>query len=123
MATLVLTAVGTAIAGPFGGMVGGLLGGAIDRSFSGSGGDRTTEGPRLKNLNIQTSSYGEILPQIYGSMRTSGNVIWSNGLKEKRHSKGETVGSGKNSSSVTNVTYTYSASFAVALSINISSTI
>ena len=116
MATLILTTIGTAVAGPIGGILGGLVGGALDRSFSGSGNDRVVEGARLKNLNVQTSSYGEPLPLIYGRMRASGNVIWSAGIKEKRTSSSKTVGSGKQSSKVTNVSYTYSASFAVALS-------
>lgn len=116
MASVILTVVGSAVAGPFGGMVGGLIGREIDSRIFSSHGSRTIEGPRLKNLSIQTSSYGEPIPLVYGSMRLSGNVIWSTGLKESKSSETETSGGKGSSQSVTTVTYHYSASFAVALS-------
>lgn len=116
MASVILTVVGSAVAGPFGGMVGGLIGREIDNRIFSSHGSRTIEGPRLKNLSIQTSSYGEPIPLVYGSMRLSGNVIWSTGLKESKSSETQTSGGKGSSQSVTTVTYHYSASFAVALS-------
>lgn len=105
MATLILTAVGTAIGGPLGGAIGALIGRQADAAIIGG---RKVEGPRLKELSVQTSSYGSALPRHYGRMRAAGTVIWSTELKEHRESEG-----GGKGPSVT--TYSYSASFAVAL--------
>lgn len=107
MATLVLTAVGTAIGGPFGGAIGGLIGNQLDRAvFGGS----KRGGPRLKELGVSTSSYGTAIPRHYGRVRTPGTIVWSTDLVERK----EKSGGGKGQPSVTN--YSYSVSFAVALS-------
>jgi len=108
MATIVLTALGTAIGGPLGGAIGGLLGNAFDHAvlFKPKG----VEGRRLADVQVQTSTYGTQIPRLFGTMRVAGTVIWATDLKESRHKSG----GGKGRSSVT--TYSYSASFAVALS-------
>ncbi|VVT21649.1 conserved hypothetical protein [Sphingomonas sp. EC-HK361] len=107
MATLLLTAVGTAIGGPVGGAIGALLGQAVDSRtlFAPKG----RQGPRLTELQVQTSSYGTQIPQVFGRMRVAGCVIWATDLKEASHRSG-----GKGQPSVTQ--YSYSVSFAVALS-------
>ncbi len=107
MATLLLTAVGGVVGGPIGAAIGGLVGQAVDRDvlFKPKG----VEGRRLSDLRVQTSSYGTPLARLYGTLRVAGSVIWSTDLIESRatsHAKGQP--------SVT--TYSYSASFAVALS-------
>lgn len=108
MATLVLTAVGTALGGPLGGAIGATIGQLVDNSvlFPPKG----REGPRLSDLRLQTSRYGDQIPWMFGSMRVAGSVIWATDLKEQRNKQG----GGKGRPSVT--TYSYSASFAVALS-------
>lgn len=42
-------------------------------------------GPRLDRLNIQSASYGENVPIVYGTVRLSGNVIWTAGFTEHEH--------------------------------------
>lgn len=106
MATVLFTVVGTAFGGPLGGAIGGLLGRQVDQSIFGSG---AREGPRLKELSVTTSSYGQPIPRIFGRMRVAGTVIWSTELSEKSETQG---GKGRPK----NTTYSYSASFAVALS-------
>lgn len=108
MATVVLSAVGTVIGGPIGGAVGALIGNAIDHAvlFKPKG----REGPRLNELQVQTSSYGTQVPQLFGTMRVAGTVIWATDLRETKSKSG----GGKGRPSVTS--YSYSASFAVALS-------
>ncbi|UYV16118.1 phage tail protein [Porphyrobacter sp. ULC335] len=107
MATLILTAVGSAFGGPIGGTIGALIGQQIDSRIFGPSG---REGPRLKELTISTSSYGQPIPRQFGRMRVAGTVIWSTDLIEsKRKEKGR---KGQPSTTV----YAYSASFAVALS-------
>ena len=106
MATLVFGALGTLFGGPLGGALGALAGRQVDTIIFG-GGNR--EGPRLKELAATASSYGTALPRHFGRMRVPGSVIWATELVEHQL----TEGSGKGRPSVT--TYTYTASFAVAL--------
>jgi hypothetical protein len=108
MATVILSAVGTYFGGPIGSAVGAAIGQQIDRAIIGNGKPR--EGPRIKELDIQTSSYGTQVPAIFGSMRVAGTVIWSTDLIETRSKNG----GGKNRP--TTINYSYAASFAVALS-------
>ncbi|HEV7659594.1 MAG TPA: phage tail protein [Allosphingosinicella sp.] len=106
MATLILTAVGTLVGGPIGGAIGASLGQQVDqRLFAPKG----RQGPRLGELAVQTSSYGAQIPRIFGTMRVAGTVIWSTDLAEHRSTSG-----GKGRPKLTS--YSYSASFAVALS-------
>lgn len=116
MASVVLTVVGTAIGGPIGGMIGGLVGRAVDQAIFGGTASRTIEGRRLKDLTVQTSAYGEPISRVYGTMRLPGNVVWSSGLKETRTENTEGGGGKGGGQKVTTVTFSYSASFAVALS-------
>ena len=108
MATLVLTVAGGLIGGPVGAAIGSVVGGALDREvlFKPKG----REGPRLSELKLQTSSYGTQLPKLFGTMRAAGSVIWATDLIEHR----STTGGGKGRPGTTN--YSYTASFAVALS-------
>ncbi|MEA2999177.1 MAG: hypothetical protein QOK17_1010 [Sphingomonadales bacterium] len=106
MATLILTGVGTALGGPFGGAIGALLGQAVDgRLFA----PNARQGPRLGDLAVQTSTYGSEIPKLFGRMRVAGTVIWATDLHEQRSTSG---GKGRPKT----VNYSYSASFAVALS-------
>lgn len=73
MATVILSAVGTFVGGPIGGAIGTILGQKIDGAILGSGKPR--EGPRIKELDVQTSSYGTQIPAIFGAMRVAGTVI------------------------------------------------
>jgi hypothetical protein len=107
MATLVFNAIGTAIGGPLGGAIGASFGQQIDRAALGG---PPRQGPRLKELDVQLSSYGIQIPAIFGAMRVAGTVIWATDLIE---SEG-TSGGGK--SGPATIQYSYSANFAVALS-------
>ena len=107
MATLVLGTVGKVFGGPVGGLIGTFLGASIDRAIFGGPGKRG--GTRVSDLAVQSSAYGEPIPRIYGRLRVAGNLIWSPGIHETASRSG-----GKHSGGSTN--YTYSASFAVALS-------
>lgn len=107
MATLVLTVAGTIAGGPIGGAIGAIVGQKIDQQLFAPKGRR---GPRLNELAVQSSSYGSPLPRISGIARVSGTVIWATDLKETRRKV--SGGKGQPKSTV----YSYSASFAVALS-------
>ncbi|MBO6767073.1 MAG: phage tail protein [Erythrobacter sp.] len=107
MATLVLGAIGTLVGGPLGGAIGATLGRGLDSVIIST---PRREGPRLKELAVSTSSYGQPIPALYGTVRVPGTVIWATDLAERR----ETSGGGKGKPKTT--TYSYSVSLAVALS-------
>jgi len=107
MATLVLSAIGSAVGGPLGGAIGSLLGRQLDQKLIGNG---TVQGPRLKELAVTTSSYGQPVARNFGQVRVAGSIIWATDLVEASDSEG----GGKGKPSTT--TYSYSISFAVALS-------
>jgi hypothetical protein len=106
MATLVLSTVGTLLGGPVGGAIGSLLGESIDQQLFGPG---PRQGPRLGDLSVQTSNYGRPIPRVFGTMRVAGSIIWSTDLQEDSQTQGA-----KGQPDTT--TYSYSVSFAVALS-------
>ena len=107
MASIALSVVGFAVGGPLGAAIGSIIGQQLDPLIFGSGPAR--EGPRIKELDVQTSSYGTAIPRLYGRMRVAGTVIWSTDLRESKRTQGA-----KGQPDI--VTYSYSASFAVALS-------
>lgn len=107
MATLILTSVGGAIGGPVGAALGAVLGQQVDATLFAP---KPRHGPRLGELAVQTSSYGTAIPKLFGTMRVAGTVIWSTDLKEESTKSGGGKGRPKT------VNYSYSASFAVALS-------
>ena len=37
--------------------------------------------PKINHLKIQTSTYGKMIPMLYGSMRIAGNIIWMDKIK------------------------------------------
>ena len=107
MATLVLTTIGAIVGGPLGGAIGAIVGQQIDqRLFAPKG----RQGPRLNELTVQTSTYGAPIPKLFGRLRVAGTVIWATDLREENHRSG----GGKSGPKTTS--YSYSASFAVALS-------
>jgi hypothetical protein len=108
MATLVLGTLGRIVAGPIGAIVGTLIGSGVDRAVLGGG--RTREQGRISNPAVQSASYGEPIPLVVGRMRAAGNLIWTSGIREASSASG----GGKRSGPAT-TSYSYSASFAVAL--------
>ncbi|QED23434.1 baseplate megatron protein TIM-barrel domain-containing protein [Candidatus Deianiraea vastatrix] len=68
----------------------------------------------IRDVTLQTSTFGRIIPEIYGKIRTSGNIIWTSGIKKevtqtavKRDKFGNTQG-GQTSTN-------YSISLAIAI--------
>ena len=95
----------------YGAQIGMMAGGYLDPPKG-----PTVNGPRLDDLSVQTSTYGAVIPRVYGTVTVNGNVFWleNNALKEtvtKKKSGGKGGGS-----KTTTRTYTYSATFAVGLS-------
>lgn len=107
MATLVFGTLGSLVGGPVGGALGALLGREVDRRIAGT---PLHEGPRLKELAVSGSSYGQPIARQFGAMRAAGTIIWATDLAET----GETAGGGKGQPKTTR--YSYAVSLAVALS-------
>jgi len=107
VAQLTLTVAGYAIAGPYGGIIGGFIGGIVDRKWLFP---QKVEGPRLGDLKIQISSYGQPIKEVWGTMRIAGNVIWADEIKEYDSSEGGGCFGGPEQ-----ISYSYSCSFAVGV--------
>lgn len=114
MARPVLQIVGTAVGFAFGGPIGAAIGGAIGGAVGGMiEGPQQFEGPRLTDLRVSSSTYGQPIPIIYGpENRSSGNMIWTSGLIEKK-SKKKSGGKGGGGSETTE--YSYSAHVAISI--------
>lgn len=50
------------------------------------------EGPRLDDLTVQTSAFGEVIPLIAGTIEITGNMTWLKGNKITEKSKTERAG-------------------------------
>jgi len=76
--------------------------------------------PNLLNaLRVQTSSYGQVIPIVYGQNRVSGRLLWSGDFTAIPHTStqktgGKGLGSG-GGNAITNTTYTYQSAVATAL--------
>src|SRR3546814_10940018 len=72
------------------GPVGAALGAAIGRQADAAiFAPRGREGPRLVDLKVQASTYGQQIPQLFGTMRVAGSVIWATDLIERRTKRSE----------------------------------
>jgi len=73
---------------------------------------------RTANLTIQTSTYGEVIPIVFGTVRIAGNIIWATDIKEvvNVETSSSRVG-GKGSPKVTQnqVYYHYFATLAIGI--------
>lgn len=107
MATLVFGTLGKLIGGPVGGAMGALVGRQLDRQIIGS---PRREGPRLTELAVSGSSYGQPIARQFGTMRAAGTIIWATDLKESSSTGSAAKGQPRTTS------YSYSVSLAVALS-------
>lgn len=85
-------------------LVGNVIGGIL---FPPKGPD----GPRLQNLEVLSSAYGQFINQGFGTVRVPGNMIWGLKIKEHKHSAGKGLGGG--GASGTTYTYTWTGAIAV----------
>lgn len=73
------------------------------------------QGPRLEDKTVQSSAYGSMIPIVFGGDRLTGELIWSQDIKEKKHKNKVEGGKGGGGGDTTYYTYTYSQTFAVLL--------
>ena len=69
-------------------------------------------GPRISDLNPQSSEYGKPIPIIYGGVAVAGNVIWATPIVEVATT---TESGGKGGSTQSSTAYSYFGNFAVLL--------
>jgi hypothetical protein len=115
MASLALGAAGAGIGGAIGGVAGAQLGFSIGVTLAGVLFPPKQEGQekgKLDDLRVTGSSYGQLIPQVYGRGAVGGNVIWSTDLQE--HSS-TTKKAAKGTPKITSKNYTYTISMAVLL--------
>jgi len=127
MASIILSAAGSAVGGatglPFGARIGSLVGriagGVIDSSLRKDGKLSPIHGSRLADLAVQSSTYGKMIPIVYGMVRIGGNIIWSQPIKETITSTTSSAGGGGKGGggkvSQTSSSYSYSVTIAIAV--------
>jgi hypothetical protein len=99
------------IDGAIGRAVGAYVGGIVDQQLFSDTPDQTVYGARLQDLRVQSSSYGSVIPVLYGKGRLASNIIWLRGFDEEVRTETQTVccgGKGGGSSggqTTTNVSY------------------
>lgn len=94
----------------YGAQIGMMAGGYLDPPKG-----PTQYGPRLSDLSVQTSTYGAVIPRVYGTIAVLGNIFWLENNKLKEVIKKKKSGGKGGGSSTTTKTYTYYATFAVGL--------
>lgn len=116
MASLALGIAGSVVGGFFGGPIGASIGGALGSAVGGLIDNalfpkpaQFVEGPRLGDLSVMASSYGQPIPWLYGPQnRVAVNIIDSSGLIEDYHDNTQKAGGkGGGGQTVTQRTYTY----------------
>ena len=116
--TVVGAAIGFVTAGPGGAAYGAFQGATVGYAVGGMldpPKGPSTEGPRLSDTSVQTSTYGAFIPRIYGTVAIDGNIFWLENNKIKETVKKKSSGGKGGGSSVTNKTYSYSATLAIGI--------
>lgn len=87
--------------------IGGLLGASLQT--------QKVQGPRLTDLKLTQSAYGQAIPFVFGSPRISGQVIWGS---DRREISTTTSRRGKGGPKVKSTTYTYEIDLLLKLTCN-----
>ena len=74
----------------------------------------TSRADMIADFQINTASYGEVIPEILGTTRVSGNIIDYDDFTAHEHKSTTKAGKGGGAKH-TNITYTYSVAAAIAL--------
>ncbi|MBN8902826.1 MAG: hypothetical protein J0H19_18735 [Rhodospirillales bacterium] len=82
-------------------------------SFFGKPKSQAQQQPAYTGLSVQTSSYGKVVPLVYGTIRIAPNLIWFGDFQAISHTSSASGGKGGGSASSTS--YTYSASVCLGL--------
>lgn len=80
--------------------------------------DTRSEGPRLSDLAVTQSAFGDVIARADGTARLPGNIIWATPLREEVIEQTvEVGGKGPSGGKATTITYKYYASFAIVFAL------
>lgn len=123
MAQLVVAAAGAAIGGAllpgfaFLGITGAGLGWAVGSALAaGLGPSQKVQGPRLNDLKVTGTEYGQPIAYVQGHPRVAGQIWWSSA---KREIATTTETGGKGGPSIETTTYTYEVDLLIGLTDNV----
>ncbi len=102
---------GIASLGLSGAAVGWAAGSLIGSFFTPT---QKSQGPRLDDLKVTGSDYGQVIPWVAGSPRIAGQIVWASNRRETAHT--EEVGKGGGGAEFT--TYTYDVDLLIVLTDN-----
>lgn len=115
MAQLVVQAaaatVGFMIGGPTGAQIGWAVGGVIGSAFAPT---QKSEGPRIGDLAVTTSSYGTTIPYVQGHPRIAGQIVWASTKREIATTEEQ----GKGGGGAEYTSYTYEVDLLILLTDN-----
>lgn len=97
MAQLIVSAVGAGVGFMVGGPAGakwGWMAGSLLGAYAFAE-TQTHEGPRLNDLRIMGTDYGEPLPWVQGSPRIAGQIIWASPRREHKHTESHGKGAAR----------------------------
>ncbi len=80
----------------------------------GRGGGITTRTDRISDFQINSASYGEVVPVVLGTTRLSGNIIQWEDFTAHEHRTSQRVGKG-GKKKATSISYTYTVAVAIGL--------
>ena len=66
---------------------------------------------KIGNIQINTAESGAVVPEVLGTTRISGNVIYYDDFTAIEHRDEQRVGKGGRRSKVVNIHYTYTVAF------------
>lgn len=123
MATILLSAAGASLGAGFGGTVLGLSGAVIGRAIGATvgraidqkvlgGGSEAVDVGRIERFRVMGASEGSAIPQVWGRVRVSGQVIWASRFLDNVTRSGGGKGTPKRPATTS---HAYTVSLAVAL--------
>lgn len=109
--------IGGGIVGSFFGVPGlGLAIGGIAGSLLFPGPDPPPAvGPQLGDLQVQVSAYGNPIPELYGTVRVAGNIIWNSDIREIAHKQSQSGGGKGGAPKQESITFTYEVDLCISL--------
>ena len=116
MATILLPAlVGSVTSAPVWLGLAALGGYYIDQAWLSQDISMQTYGPRAQDVRLSGSSYGSVIPRVWGAYRLPGNIIKADNLREHSRTHTQTSGSGKSKVTTSYTEYYYTCTFAIAI--------
>lgn len=83
--------------------------------FGGGGNNISTSETPAAGVKFQSSSYGAMIPIVYGKTRIAPNIVWYGDFVAVPHTSTQSGGGKGGGQSYSNTTYTYTASFMLGL--------